>query len=101
VCITILHVTHLDSEARLVSREWMEESLTGSASSLACPRQNWPGSTEYRVKVSSGAFGTDRRDLDRMGVLEESSELEKGMTRIPKGRGREFVAPKKRILIFY
>ena len=28
------------STAHIVSREWMEESLTGSASSLACPRQN-------------------------------------------------------------
>jgi hypothetical protein len=41
----------------------MEESLAGSASSLAYSRQNWPGSTEYRVKVSTGALGTDRRDL--------------------------------------
>jgi hypothetical protein len=47
----------------MASREWMEGSLPGSASSLACPRQNWPGSTEYRIKVSTGAYGTDRRDL--------------------------------------
>ena len=46
--------------AHILSREWMKGSLTGSASSLACPRQNWPGSTKYRF---TGAPGTRRRDL--------------------------------------
>ena len=38
-CIAAVHVTHLDSEAKLYKySEWTEESLTGSASSLDCSR---------------------------------------------------------------
>ena len=46
--------------AHILSREWMKGSLTGSASSLACPSQNLPGSTKYRF---TGAPVTRRRDL--------------------------------------
>jgi len=73
----------------------MEESLTGSASGLDCPR---PGSTEYRIKVSTDASGTHRDNLllwqssgygyqDRMGgLLEEPSNPKEEITRKPKGR---------------
>src|SRR5262249_19856614 len=40
--------------AHIVSREWMEESLTGSAKQLGLSKAHWPGSTKYRVKVPTG-----------------------------------------------
>jgi len=40
VRVTVSHVTQMDSETRSYNREnGVEESLTGSASSLACPKK--------------------------------------------------------------
>jgi hypothetical protein len=57
---------------------------------------SWLGN---RIKISTGASGTDRRDLllgqssgyvtsNACGLLEELSEPEEAMTRRPKGRQR-------------
>jgi hypothetical protein len=60
--ITGEYVTQLDGAKRPIYHErWMEESLTGSASNLACPRSSWPSSLEYPVKVSTDVSGMDLR----------------------------------------
>ena len=84
--------------------DWIHKQLGLSKAELA-------SSTKYRVKVSTGASGTNRRDLllwqssgygyqDRMGFLEEPSEPEEGMVEYEKA-GIVFVAPKKKYLKFF
>ena len=47
----------------IISREWMEESVTGFASSLAWPRQNWPAARNIVSRSLPAASGMNRRDL--------------------------------------
>jgi hypothetical protein len=81
--------------------DWIRKQLGLSKAELA-------SSTEYRVKVSTGASGTECRDLllwqssipGSHGVLEERSEPQEGMTRIPKGRQGIRCAKKKDLKFF-